>query len=66
MVTCRGTVGVGVQKMSQREPFLRYVPKEEESHEIGETPPDQTQKKNQRLGPHKIPPELFFFVLTHK
>ena len=44
MVTCRGEAGVGVQKvMSKR--FLRFVPKEEESHEIGETPPDQTQKK---------------------
>ena len=63
MVTCRGeAVSKGV-KMS---PFLRFVPKEEESHEIGETPPDQTQKKNQIWGPHKIPPELFFFVLTHK
>ena len=41
MVTCRGEAGGGVKRST----ILRYVPKEEESHEIGETPPDQTQKK---------------------
>ena len=45
---------------------LRFVPKEEESHEIGETPPDQTQKKKPKMGTSQNPSWIFFFFLTHK